>query len=445
MKRHLQALYAKWHFDDRLLKPRATAREIAGRFWPGKREVRVFLQLDDPYSYLLSHYLRTLAPACERRLTFRYYLCASLGGKFQSHPNWQVEYALRDCRMLARALNIPFLDVANEPAEALRRPLMDYLVAEHEAEFPEAFLKAMELFWRGDAAGIETLMGQHRGDPADTNVLVGKNQLLLRKSGHYQAATIQYDGQWYAGVDRLAHFLERIIGQRRCADDEAAAILDTLSSVREIRLPAGQPAMPAARPALEMFYSFRSPYSYLALQDAFDIADAYGLELKIRPLLPMVERGVALPRAKARYILADAKREAQQRELPFASFADPLGKGVENCLAGLLVARHAEREHEFLLAVAESVFVDGRDLSTAEGMAEVAEIARIDSEAMASGLQNDNWRVEVDANASALAELELWGVPTFRFGGFSCWGQDRTWLLARVIEGWRRAAMERNQ
>ena len=35
-----------------------------------------------------------------------------------------------------------------------------------------------------------------------------------------------------------------------------------------------------------MFFSFRSPYSYIALPRAYALADHYGLTLRLRPVLP---------------------------------------------------------------------------------------------------------------------------------------------------------------
>ncbi len=33
-----------------------------------------------------------------------------------------------------------------------------------------------------------------------------------------------------------------------------------------------------------------------------------------------------------------------------------------------------------------------------------------------------------------MTEAGVWGVPSFKIGELALWGQDRDWLLARMIE-----------
>ena len=112
---------------------------------------------------------------------------------------------------------------------------------------------------------------------------------------------------------------------------------------------------------------------------------------------------------------------------------DPLGKGVENCMAGFMYARAKGREYPFLVAVGESVFSDGIDLTEEEGLQHLADRAGLDRDEFLESLDDDGWRDEVDDNGQALLDAGMWGVPTYRMGNFSCWGQDRVWLLARAL------------
>ena len=124
------------------------------------------------------------------------------------------EYAVMDCRLLAQEFGVPFLDMGDAPAVEYRRPLLDFLADEQEDEdFPQTFTKALSVFWRGDTEGAVRLIGRTQGQQASTNVLVGKNQLLLRKMGHYNCATMFYAGEWYWGVDRLLYLADRFEGQ----------------------------------------------------------------------------------------------------------------------------------------------------------------------------------------------------------------------------------------
>ena len=433
MKQKLISLYIAWLIDHRFVMLRRVLYDILARLRLKRREVVVFLQLDDPYSYLLTWYLEHLIPHYRRKVRFRFVVCQALGGAFMSRPDELTKYALLDCTRLAKQLGIPFLDVKSEPAERYRRPLLDFVVAEHEEELIETFTRALSLFWRGDADGIDELMGGTKGDPNETNVIVGKNQLMLRKMGHYSCATMYYGGEWYWGIDRLLYLTDRLDREKLNRFTKPIDELDKLRRITDTRLPTSPPADVSDFPPLEMFHSFRSPYSYIGLQQAFDLADAFGIELKVRPVLPMVQRGVQLPKSKLRYIIQDAGREAQRREVPLGTVRDPLGKGIEHCMAGYVYARSEGQERPFLVAVGEAVFVEGVDLTEEEGLRFLAERSGLGWEEFRAAIDDDTWRDEIDDNGQALLEAGMWGVPTFRMGNFVCWGQDRVWLLARAL------------
>jgi 2-hydroxychromene-2-carboxylate isomerase len=91
--------------------------------------VRVFLELDDPYSYLLSQYLDELAKYYAIEL--RPCLTEALRGDFRPAPGPYYEYALEDCRQVAGELGIPFLDKGATPPVEHRRALLDMLAARH--------------------------------------------------------------------------------------------------------------------------------------------------------------------------------------------------------------------------------------------------------------------------------------------------------------------------
>jgi 2-hydroxychromene-2-carboxylate isomerase len=111
--------------------------------------VSVFLQLDDPYSYLLSHYLPQFA--AHYAVVVKIYLAQTLGNEYTPQPGMLAEYAVRDCQLMARELGIPFLDKGVAPVVEHRRALLDALANEHESEnFPATMCAALGAYWRGD-------------------------------------------------------------------------------------------------------------------------------------------------------------------------------------------------------------------------------------------------------------------------------------------------------
>ncbi|WP_292275778.1 hypothetical protein [Marinobacter sp.] len=39
-----------------------------------------------------------------------------------------------------------------------------------------------------------------------------------------------------------------------------------------------------------------------------------------------------------------------------------------------------------------------------------------------------------EVNRKAMYDCGLWGVPSFRYGTVSCWGQDRLWIIEEAIK-----------
>ena len=74
--------------------------------------------------------------------------------------------------------------------------------------------------------------------------------------------------------------------------------------------------------------------------------------------------------------------------------------------------------------VGEGVWARAVDLTTAEGLLDVATRAGVEA-LLPIALDDTTWRDEVEANAIALGELGLWGVPSFDLGDEALWGNDR--------------------
>lgn len=394
--------------------------------------VRVFLELDDPYSYLLSQYLDELGKyyAVEIRL----HLTEALREDFRPAPALYYEYALEDCRQVARELGIPFLDKGGTPPVEHRRALLDMLAARHDAaDFAGELQAGLSAYWRGDSAGVARRCRTAGGEPG-ANARLDRNQALLRRLGHYNTAMLHYGGEWYWGVDRLHYLVQRLdaLGLRR-----EAGIAPRIASIRQVMrpvLPFSNPTTAQTLPPVELFYSLRSPYSWLAFERIAAIADAFGVSLKFRPVLPMVMRGLPVPAPKLRYIVFDASREARRHGVPFGRFVDPVGPGIERLMALWQYAVAMEREREFLRSAGEATWSRGIDAATDRGLYQVAAMAGLPWEGVLAALGDDSWRGIAAANREALAEAGAWGVPTVRIGDWLTWGQDRDWLVARRLE-----------
>jgi 2-hydroxychromene-2-carboxylate isomerase len=419
-------------FNSRVIKSKRRLIEMRRKLSGKRHVVSVFLQIDDPYSYILSHYLPSLAKHYDIELCL--YLSQALGEDYQPEPALLAEYSIADCSQLARELGIPFLDKGSLPPTEYRVGLSDAVAALVGTDrFDGEFKQALEVFWRGDTAAASGLRqtGNPGGEALET---VRRSQKLLKKLGHYNSAMLHYGGEWYWGVDRLHYLTQRLSELGLAASDSPDPLLESIKQAMRVSLPIKPPSATKNLPPIEYFHSIRSPYSYLALPRISEIADAFGVEMTLRPVLPMVMRGMKVPQPKLLYVVNDTCREATRRNIPFGKIADPVGAGAERCLA---VYHYAETEHrarDFLANAGAAIWSEAIDVATDKGMRKVTGRTGLFWPDVEEAMKSDDWRQPIEANRESMMNGGMWGVPTVRMGDFLAWGQDRDWMLVRHLE-----------
>lgn len=361
-----------------LYRGRRLKAEVRRRPGGGKHEIYFFHDPEDPYSRLLDRAL----PLLER--------------------SYDIEVARRP---------VPPPDPASAPHSAM---LAEYARLDAERIAP--------LFPLDPETGPRDPMPAQDADLAE-------GAAVLEALGHYQGGMIYYGGEWYWGLDRLFYLEERLRGVGAAKDPAEPPVF---------RRPDGRTVRPAPpidnEPYLEVFFSFRSPYSYLALEKLPGLLDRTGVDLRLRPVMPMVERGIPLSRNKRRYILFDSAREARRQKIPFGRIADPLaGNGYRNALALFPLAEADGKGLEFSRRAMRAAFAEGRYLSDKPALRRLARETGLDWGDCRKALDGTDWKGRVEENAAALGAIGLWGVPAVRWGEFVAWGQDRMWLLERSI------------
>jgi len=419
-------------FDPRFARATRWLREKRRQLTGRRHVVSVFLQIDDPYSYILSHYLPSLRKQYD--IDVRLYLSQAEGDEYQPAPGLLAEYAVLDCTRLAEELGIPFLDKGDLPPIEHRIGLSNAVAALSGTDaFDEELRQVLAMFWRGDGRGAASM-----SRAADSGGLAGEviadSQTLQKKLGHYNAAMLHYAGEWFWGVDRLHYLTKRLDELGVANSDTPDPLLASVEQTMKYSLPVKPPAAAKDLPPLELFVSFRSPYSYIALRPIYEIADAFGIALKLRPVLPMVMRGMQVPQPKLMYIAKDTLREAGRRKVAFGKIADPVGRGVERCLAAFQYAESENRARDFLLNAGKAIWAEAIDVATDEGMRKVTARTGLFWPDVEKAINSDDWREPTEANRESMMDSGSWGVPTVRMGNFIVWGQDRDWMLLRHIE-----------
>ena len=182
-----------------------------------------------------------------------------------------------------------------------------------------------------------------------------------------------------------------------------------------------------------MYFSLRSPYSYIAMMRAPELTKRWGAELVLKPILPMVMRSLPVPREKQFYIVRDVKREAERFGLPFGKIEDPVGAGVERGLAILHRAIPDGAGVAFAQSFYTGIWAEGLDAASDKDLHTMVERAGLDWAFAQNAMADESWRETVEANRAEMFALGLWGVPTFRVDDKSTFGQDRLWQIGRWL------------
>lgn len=394
----------------------------------GPAVVHYFHQADDPYSQLMLQALPELAANHGVRLEL--HLVPPPDDAAAPDRERLQAWSRRDARDLAAAVGLEFVDPGHEPDPALVSLANHALAAALSDGRPlESALRAAteigDALWGGDRETLESLPAAPAGQAA---ALLQEGEALRRKLGHYLGATLYFEGEWYWGVDRLGHLEQRLRGAGLARVAERPWIVDVPRVGCRHRPTNGH------RPELQFFCSLRSPYTYIAVARVLQLAECYDARLKLRFVLPMVMRGLPVPREKRLYILRDTKREAESLGLPFGLIADPVGAPAERGLAVLHHAIEAGKGLRFLESFMRGVWAEGIDAGSDAGLRRLAERAGLDEAFFAAALRDSSWRVVAQANREDMLALGLWGVPSFRVDRNPArWGQDRLWQVERDL------------
>ena len=443
MRKRLQPWLAKSISSTALLNAKRRLNELKRKVKRQPHLISVFIRADDPYSYLLLQVLSEMEERYEAK--FSYHVVSRLQEHMYPEPELWHNNALRDSAHIAElySLNMPLLaqqrssrETDSATAQLLQlEARQDNLGSDssQRSNFVKEALIILERYWAGSA--IDTAV-----DSALEQALM-KNDALLDSLGHYLSATLHYGGEWYWGIDRLAHLEERLnnLSLNRLSLNDSAQQIKYQQGTQYFcrRLDALTDFPKRSDVPLIIFFSARSPYSYLGLERGVALAKHYGIQIIVKPVLPMMMRNMYVPPRKQWYIFSDTKREARRLGIDYGFVADPLGVGVERCYALLSYAREHNKDVEYLLSFARAVNANGVHSDTDQGMKTIVEGAGLNwgdaKPVMQNNLQTQEWRAEVERNYDEMQALGLWGVPCFQYADLSVWGQDRVDVIEQAI------------
>ena len=194
----------------------------------------------------------------------------------------------------------------------------------------------------------------------------------------------------------------------------------------------------------DVYFSYRSPYSYLASARYLQMTKDYDLTLNLRVVWPIAVRDPGFFEREnpqwLSYLRKDIVRVAQFTGQPLSMpNPDPIVQNMETAeiaaeqpLIGRIshlgiVAQRKGAGMKFAKAVSTMIWGGTPDWNSDANLTKAADQAGLSLSDMLAEVDADKTGIEaeIEANQNALEKAGHWGVPTLVFEGEPFFGQDR--------------------
>jgi len=199
---------------------------------------------------------------------------------------------------------------------------------------------------------------------------------------------------------------------------------------------------------IDLFWSFRSPYSYLATEPLARMVRDYDVAIHFRPVYPIAVRIKDFFKTVnplwPPYVFRDCTRLAERAGMAFRwPRPDPIVQDMATrevaaeqpyiyrlTRAGQAAADRS-RGLDFAYQVSHLIFGGTVDWHEGDHLKQAAARAGLDMDELdaATAADPDGLDAKIEANQQALEAAGHWGVPTMVFEGEPFFGQDRIDLL----------------
>ena len=188
---------------------------------------------------------------------------------------------------------------------------------------------------------------------------------------------------------------------------------------------------------VEFYFDFISPYAYLGSSQIDALAERYGRQVDWRPVLIGVTilkimgmKPLLQTPLKGDYLYRDAPRVARLLGVPFRHHGL---KGVNSLATSRaylwLKSRDAELARRYARAVFRTLWVESRDITSAEIAADLGETLGVPRAELVSAIESDEAKQLLKTAVDAAVAKGVFGVPYFIADGEPIWGGDRLWML----------------
>lgn len=181
---------------------------------------------------------------------------------------------------------------------------------------------------------------------------------------------------------------------------------------------------------VKLYFDFKSPYAYLAVDPAFDLPNRFDVSVRWIPFILRIkgkgERSV-YSEYKVRYSYLDARRLANRRG-GFRIMGPPKIYDSSPALIGALWMQRRDAFRVYAGEVFRRFFERRLEIDEVDQIASLIDELGEDGEGYRAFRDGEGAR-DFEACLSEAADDHIFGVPIFVFRGEPFWGQDRIPLL----------------
>jgi 2-hydroxychromene-2-carboxylate isomerase len=192
--------------------------------------------------------------------------------------------------------------------------------------------------------------------------------------------------------------------------------------------------MPDKEP-IRFYFSFRSPYSWLAFLRIDQAIEKLPVELQYLPVFPppnFANDPTAVPN-KLKYIQQDIARIAEAYGYATGD-QPPLDCEWVRPHAAFVYAQDQGKAKAFSLGLYEARFGRGLDVGDDAVMKQVGRACGLDADALVAAAGDAAYQTRVvQGMIQGVQEDSIFGVPYFVYRGETFWGNDRIEWLVRAI------------
>ncbi len=187
---------------------------------------------------------------------------------------------------------------------------------------------------------------------------------------------------------------------------------------------------------IDFHYEFSSPYGYMAAELIDDMAAKYGYKVNWKPFLLgavfKLEGTKSLTQypMKGAYSKYDMARSAKFYSLEF-SWPEKFPIMAVNAARAIYWLKNSDldeyngKDKELSLAIYRAAFVDGKDISDLDILAQLAISVKIDADAMLAAIKTTAVKKILHDEVEKAIARKVFGSPFFFINDEAFWGIDR--------------------